>query len=90
MGASMLALNYLLLFRLRYFLALRQVGRNSVSFAVCTVVVVKWRQEAAVRYHAQDGPAGTPWDDEDTHWSSTGFDISRGTAGAVTGHHMAR
>ena len=24
-----------------------------------SVVGVKWRQEAAVRYHAQEGPAGT-------------------------------
>ena len=32
-----------------------------VCFAVCTGIVgVKWHQEAAVRYHAQDGFAGTP------------------------------
>ena len=32
-----------------------------VCVAVGTGVVgVKWRQEAAVRYHAQEGPAGTP------------------------------
>ena len=32
-----------------------------VSFAVCTGVVgIKWRREAAVRYHAKGGPAGTP------------------------------
>ena len=36
---------------------------------------VKWRQEAAVRYQAQEGPAGT----------SAGFDISQGTARAVKG-----
>ena len=32
-----------------------------ILFAVCTgVVEVKWRREAAVRYHAQGGSAGTP------------------------------
>ena len=31
-----------------------------VCFAVCTSVGVKWHREAAVRYHAKSGPAGTP------------------------------
>ena len=33
---------------------------SCVCFAVCTSVGVKWRQEAAVRYYAKGGPAGTP------------------------------
>ena len=82
-----LALRFVLLFGLRYFYPLRQVGRAfCVCFAACTSVVGdKWRQEAAVRYHAQDGPTGTPLDDVHSHRSSTGFDIPRGKARAVTG-----
>ena len=38
-----------------------EVVRFCVCFVVCIGVVgVKWRREAAVRYHAQGGPAGTP------------------------------
>ena len=51
---------------------------------------VKWRQEAAVRYHAQKGAAGTPLDDVHLHRSSTGFDISQGTAKAVKGPYTGR
>ena len=62
MGAWMLALTFILLFGLQYFLPLLKVVRIfCILFAVCTGVVgVKWRREAAIRYHSQGGSAGTP------------------------------
>ena len=53
-------------------------------------VGVKLRQEAAGRYHAQEGAAGTPLDDVHSHRSSTGFDIPQGTARAVKGPYTGR
>ena len=65
------------------------------AFCVCVavgtgVVGVKWRQEATVRYHAQEGPAGTPRDDVHSHKSSAGFDTSQSTAGVVKGPYTGR
>ena len=48
----------------------------SVVRCFFTVVVgIKWIEEAAVRYHAQDGTEGTPGDVEHSNRSSTGFHI---------------